>query len=38
MAQTLATGKPHPLIAGFGLDRFESGALIDEAAGAGIAH
>jgi sarcosine oxidase subunit beta len=38
MAHTLATGKAHPLIERFGLDRFTSGALIDEAAGAGIAH
>jgi sarcosine oxidase subunit beta len=38
MAHTLATGKPHPLIEDFGLERFETGALIDEASAAGIAH
>jgi sarcosine oxidase subunit beta len=38
MAYTLASGKPHPLIAGFALGRFKSGALIDESAAAGVAH
>jgi sarcosine oxidase subunit beta len=38
MADTVATGKPHPLIAGFGLKRFQTGALIDEGAAAGVAH
>ena len=38
MAHTIATGKPHPLIAGFALDRFKTGALIDEGAAAGVAH
>ena len=38
MAHTVATGKAHPLIAKFGLDRFVSGALIDEGAAAGVAH
>lgn len=38
MAHTLATGKPHPLIEPFGLDRFTSGVLIDEAGASGIAH
>jgi sarcosine oxidase subunit beta len=38
MAYTVATGKPHPLIAPFALDRFTSGALIDEGAAAGVAH
>jgi sarcosine oxidase subunit beta len=37
-AHTLATGVPHPLVASFGLDRFTSGRLIDEAAASGIAH
>jgi sarcosine oxidase subunit beta len=37
-AHTIATGAPHPLVAAFGLDRFRSGALIDEAAASGIAH
>lgn len=38
MAHTLATGKRHPLIEPFGLERFTSGALIDEAGASGIAH
>jgi sarcosine oxidase subunit beta len=38
MAHTIATGRPHPLIAGFNLGRFKSGALIDEGAAAGVAH
>jgi sarcosine oxidase subunit beta len=38
MAHTVATGKPHRLIAGFSLKRFETGALIDEGAAAGVAH
>jgi sarcosine oxidase subunit beta len=38
MAHTVATGKPHPLITGFGLKRFQTGALIDEGAAAGVAH
>ncbi|HEY0914054.1 MAG TPA: sarcosine oxidase subunit beta family protein [Solimonas sp.] len=38
MAHTLATGKRHPLIEPFGLERFSSGALIDEAGASGIAH
>ena len=38
MAHTIATGEPHPLIAGFNLDRFRTGALIDEGAAAGVAH
>ena len=38
MAYTLATGKPHPLIVPFGLERFERGLLIDEGAAAGVAH
>ena len=38
MAQTIATGSPHPLIARFGLDRFQTGALVDEGAAAGVAH
>ncbi|HEY0938893.1 MAG TPA: sarcosine oxidase subunit beta family protein [Steroidobacter sp.] len=38
MAHTIANGRPHPLIARFGLDRFERGALIDEGAAAGVAH
>jgi sarcosine oxidase subunit beta len=38
MAYTVATGEVHPLIGSFGLDRFRSGALIDEGAAAGVAH
>ena len=38
MAHTIATNEPHPLIAEFGLERFESGALIDEGAASGVAH
>jgi len=38
LAHHLATGRPHELAAGFGFGRFASGALIDEAAGAAIAH
>ncbi|HYH39206.1 MAG TPA: sarcosine oxidase subunit beta family protein [Azospirillum sp.] len=37
-AHLLATGTPHPLTTGFGLDRFHTGRMIDEAAAAGIAH
>ena len=37
-AHTIAKDEPHPLTAPFSLKRFETGALIDEAAGAGIAH
>jgi sarcosine oxidase, subunit beta len=38
MAHTIVTGRPHPLIAAFGLNRFKTGALIDEGAAAGVAH
>ena len=38
LAHIMATGTSHPLTADFGLDRFTSGALIDEAAANGIAH
>jgi sarcosine oxidase subunit beta len=38
MAYTIAHDAPHPLIAGFGLERFASGALIDEGAASGVAH
>ena len=38
MAHHLATGRPHQIAAPFGLSRFESGALIDEAGASGIAH
>ncbi len=33
-AHTIATGKAHPLVAAYGLDRFRTGAMLDEA-GAG---
>ncbi len=38
MAHTIATGAPHPLIKPFALDRFATGALVDEGAAAGVAH
>ena len=38
IAHTVAHDRAHPLIEKFGLDRFTTGALIDEAAAAGIAH
>jgi sarcosine oxidase subunit beta len=38
MAHTLATGRRHPLIEAFGLERFTTGALVDEAGASGIAH
>ena len=37
-AYTLARGEPHKLNAAFTLDRFYSGALIDEHGAAGVAH
>jgi sarcosine oxidase, subunit beta len=37
-AWTLANGRPHELNAPFSLDRFETGALIDEHGAAGVAH
>lgn len=37
-AHAIARDEPHPLAAPFGLDRFASGALIDENAAAGVAH
>jgi len=37
-AHTIATGEPHPLNAPFALERFETGALIDEHGAAGVAH
>lgn len=38
LAHLLATGRSHELAEPFGLDRFHTGRLIDEAAAAGIAH
>ncbi len=37
-AWTIAHEEPHPIVAPFGLDRFESGRLIDESAAAAVAH
>ena len=37
-AETIATGEPHPLAEPFALDRFTSGALIDEHGAAAVAH
>lgn len=38
MAYTIARDEPHALIKRFGLDRFTTGALIDEGAASGVAH
>jgi sarcosine oxidase subunit beta len=38
LAHVMATGRHHPISAPFDLSRFASATLIDEAAGAGIAH
>ena len=38
MAYTIAHDEPHALIADFGLERFERGALIDEGGASGVAH
>ena len=37
-AHTMANDEPHPLNAPFALNRFDSGALIDEHGAAGVAH
>ncbi|MGV8671094.1 sarcosine oxidase subunit beta, partial [Pseudomonas aeruginosa] len=37
-AATLAKGEPHPLAAPFSIERFHSGALIDEHGAAAVAH
>ena len=37
-AHTIANGEAHPLNAPFALERFETGALIDEHGAAGVAH
>ena len=38
LAHTVALGEPHPLVVPFALERFTSGALIDEHGAAGVAH
>lgn len=38
LAHTIATGEPHPLNAAFSLERFTTGALIDEHGAAAVAH
>ncbi len=38
MAYTIANDQPHPLIEGFGLERFKIGALINEGAASGVSH
>jgi sarcosine oxidase subunit beta len=37
-AHHIATGAPHPLAAPFALDRFATGALIDEHGAAAVSH
>jgi sarcosine oxidase subunit beta len=37
-AWTIAKDRPHPLAAPFGLERFTTGALIDEHGAAAVAH
>ena len=37
-AATLAKGEAHPLAAPFSIDRFHTGALVDEHGAAGVAH
>jgi sarcosine oxidase, subunit beta len=37
-ADTVANGRPHPLAAPYALERFTTGALIDEHGAAGVAH
>jgi sarcosine oxidase subunit beta len=37
-AHTIATGAPHPLAVPFALDRFTTGALVDEHGAAAVAH
>jgi len=37
-AHTIAHGEPHPLVAPFTLDRFTTGALVDEHGAAAVAH
>ena len=37
-AATIAKGEPHPIAAPFGLERFRTGRVIDEAAAAAVSH
>ena len=37
-ADTIANGRPHPLAEPYALERFTTGALIDEHGAAGVAH
>ncbi|MDR7300428.1 sarcosine oxidase subunit beta family protein [Haloactinomyces albus] len=37
-AHTIATGEPHPINAPYGMERFTTGALIDEHGAAAVAH
>ena len=38
LADTIAHDRPHPLAEPFALDRFTTGALVDEHGAAGVAH
>jgi sarcosine oxidase subunit beta len=38
LAQAIAEGRPHPLAAPFGVDRFATGAVVDEHGAAAVAH
>jgi sarcosine oxidase subunit beta len=38
LAHTIARGEPHPYVAPFALDRFVTGALVDEHGAAAVAH
>ncbi|MDS1269594.1 sarcosine oxidase subunit beta family protein [Lipingzhangella sp. LS1_29] len=38
LADTVANDRPHPLAAAYGLDRFTTGALVDEHGAAAVAH
>ena len=38
LAHTIAHDEPHPDVAPFALERFVTGALIDEHGAAGVAH
>jgi sarcosine oxidase subunit beta len=38
LADTIAHGRPHPYLAPFSLDRFTTGALVDEHGAAAVAH